>query len=77
MFSALKGRITGDMSFLTGASGGMQGTTTNGSKFILSLLDSQGKVNLLNSANVTTMSGQPVPLQVANTRGYVSTIGST
>ncbi|MGK0601842.1 secretin N-terminal domain-containing protein [Yokenella regensburgei] len=79
MFSALKGKISGNMAFFPGDStgGGMQGTTENGSSFILNMLDSQGKVDVINSANVTTMSGQPVPLQVSNTRGYVSSIGTT
>ncbi|SFN08399.1 type IVB pilus formation outer membrane protein, R64 PilN family [Izhakiella capsodis] len=79
MFSALKGRISGHLSLFSKDPGdpGIEGTTENNSSFIVNMLDNQGKVSVLNSANVITMSGQPVPLQVSNTRGYVSSIGTT
>ncbi|WON76958.1 hypothetical protein [Serratia sp. UGAL515B_01] len=82
VFSALKGHITGTLGMAglspsDGTSQAISGVTSNNSKFLLDLLDSQGKVSVTNSATVTTMSGQPVPLQVANARGYLSQITTT
>lgn len=48
----------------------------SGSKAALSLLEENGDVSVLTTSNVTTMSGQPVPVQVSNTRGYISKIAT-
>ncbi|HFS8112826.1 TPA: hypothetical protein ACH2I9_004183 [Enterobacter asburiae] len=48
----------------------------SGSKAALSLLEENGDVSVLTTSNVTTMSGQPVPVQVSNTRGYIEKISS-
>jgi type IVB pilus formation R64 PilN family outer membrane protein len=48
-----------------------------GSQLMLSALQQQGRVTTLTNTSVTTMSGQPVPVQVSNTRGYVSQIQTT
>lgn len=43
----------------------------NGSKAALQLMEENGDVSVVTTSNVTTMSGQPVPVQVSNTRGYI------
>lgn len=48
-----------------------------GSKAALSLLEKNGDVSVLTTSNVTTMSGQPVPVQVSNTRGYIHKISTS
>lgn len=80
LFSALKGRVSGTLgvdSLTSGDNQAMSGVMNSNAKFLLDILDSQGKVSVTDSATVTTMSGQPVPLQVANARGYVSQITTT
>ncbi|CAK8742746.1 Outer membrane lipoprotein BfpB [Sodalis praecaptivus] len=80
LFSALKGRFSGTLgvdSLTSGNNQAMSGVMNSNTKFLLDILDSQGKVSVADSATVTTMSGQPVPLQVANARGYVSQITTT
>lgn len=47
-----------------------------GSSAALNLLEENGDVSILTTSNVTTMSGQPVPVQVSNTRGYIEKISS-
>lgn len=46
----------------------------DGSKAVLNMLEQNGDVSVVTTANVTTMSGQPVPVQVSNSRGYVSAV---
>ncbi|WP_189338906.1 secretin N-terminal domain-containing protein [Chromobacterium amazonense] len=49
----------------------------DGSKAVLSLLEEKGDVSVVNTASVTTMSGQPVPVQVSTTQSYLESLTST
>lgn len=46
----------------------------SGSQAVLDMLEKNGDVSVVTTANVTTMSGQPVPVQVSNSRGYISSV---
>ena len=47
---------------------------TNGTQFLMQELAKVGNVNLTTSADVTTLNGLPVPLQVARTQGYLAEV---
>lgn len=49
----------------------------NGSSAVLALLESKGDVSVVNTASLTTMSGQPVPVQVSNTQSYLESLTTT
>lgn len=55
----------------------LTGGNFKNSSAIMNALDTLGNTSIVTTASVTTMSGQPVPLQVGNTKGYVSQIGTT
>lgn len=46
----------------------------NGTNGIITALSNAGNVSIVTSASVTTVSGQPVPLQVARERGYLKNV---
>lgn len=78
------GRELGTLSSRTFAVGGLptltayfNGDGSENNEALLSALDKAGKVSIVTSASVTTMSGQPTPLQVGGNRTYVSQIGTT
>ena len=75
----IPGLIPGSTSIQSGVPGLNAGIVDPNSDFagsnaLIQALDSRGNVSVVTTAAVTTMSGQPVPLQVANTRGYVKEI---
>ncbi|MFZ3184913.1 MAG: secretin N-terminal domain-containing protein, partial [Pseudomonas sp.] len=62
-----------------GINGGISGQVMGDGKFtgsqaMLSLLEEQGDVSVVNTASLTTMSSQPVPLQVSNTQNYLESL---
>lgn len=57
-----------------GISAGVVDGRFKGSQAVLSLLEQKGDVSVVNSASLTTMSGQPVPVQVSNTQNYVESV---
>ncbi|MBP4052093.1 hypothetical protein J9978_21705 [Chromobacterium violaceum] len=62
-------------SVLQGVVGGKG--SLSGSSAVLALLESKGDVSVVNTASLTTMSGQPVPVQVSNTQSYLESLSTT
>ena len=54
----------------------LDGGRYNGSNGIANLLSQKGDVSVVTSASATALNGQPVPIQVANTRGYVAKVST-
>lgn len=55
----------------------LDGGRYSGSNGLFNALTEKGDVSVVTSASATALNGQPVPIQVANTRNYVSGSGST
>ncbi|MBN3825103.1 PilN family type IVB pilus formation outer membrane protein [Burkholderia sp. Ac-20384] len=49
----------------------------NTTKAVISALSAQGTVRRKTSASITTLNDQPVPVQVAEQRGYLASVSST
>ncbi len=76
------GSVTSTLAGTTGMSGVNVGvldpnSVFNESNALIEALSKIGKVSVVTTASVTTMSGVPVPLQVSNTRNYVKSISTT
>lgn len=68
------GMVVDGQNLVGSLTAGISGGRFNGSNAVLNLLEQNGDVSIVTTANVTTMSGQPVPVQVSNSRGYVSSV---
>lgn len=52
----------------------LDGGRYSGSNGLFNALSSRGDVSVVTSASATALNGQPVPIQVANTRGYAAKV---